>query len=45
MWAILVVTAQASLYGAFELKADCIEAADTLRKRSVTAVCIQNIKQ
>lgn len=41
MWAVLLVMSQVSTYGAFDNKADCIEAADTLRKRSVTAVCIQ----
>jgi|SaaInlV_120m_DNA_3_1039746.scaffolds.fasta_scaffold00450_5 hypothetical protein len=42
MWAILIVSAQVSTYGAFENKSDCVESAEILRKRSITAVCIQN---
>jgi hypothetical protein len=42
MWTLLVaMTMQMYTYGAFDNKADCLEAAETLRKLTVKAVCIQ----
>ena len=42
MWTLLVaMTMQMYTYGAFDNKTDCLEAAETLRKLTVKAVCIQ----